>query len=220
MTILKRYTNEELQILLDSSTSFREFLRKIKSYSGSGSGAYQSSKNYLIKRGLNIPDYNPVYYFRKRIPENELFIENSKVDRATIKKRLIKGNLIEYKCKKCNLIDTWQDEKIVLELEHINGINNDNRLENLCFLCPNCHSQTVTNSGRRNKKNYICNCGNEIYKGSSKCRVCYRKYIKRKVDRPILEILLEDVEKYGYVGTGRKYGVSDNAIRKWIKSQN
>jgi hypothetical protein len=39
----------------------------------------------------------------------------------------------------------------------------------------------------------------------------------RKVERPSLDILLKDIEEIGYKGTGRKYGVSDNSIRKWIK---
>ena len=46
-----------------------------------------------------------------------------------------------------------------------------------------------------------------------------RFYIeKRKVERPNYELLKEEVSKYGYSKTGRKYGVSDNSIRKWIKT--
>ena len=36
-------------------------------------------------------------------------------------------------------------------------------------------------------------------------------------NRPIKEQLLEDIKNLGYSGTGRKYNVSDNCIRKWIK---
>lgn len=77
-------------------------------------------------------------------PNEEVFIEHSTLHRASIKRRIINGNLISYKCRDCNNIGTWNDKEIILELEHINGINNDHRLENLCFLCPNCHSQTAT----------------------------------------------------------------------------
>ena len=45
------------------------------------------------------------------------------------------------KFMKCQI---WNDKKLSLQLDHINGDNSDNRLENLRFLCPNCHTQTET----------------------------------------------------------------------------
>jgi 5-methylcytosine-specific restriction endonuclease McrA len=64
-----------------------------------------------------------------------------------VKGRIVKGNLLDYKCSKCSIED-WCGETIVLDLDHINGNNKDNRLSNLRFLCPNCHSQTDTYKGR------------------------------------------------------------------------
>jgi hypothetical protein len=64
-----------------------------------------------------------------------------------LKNRLINENLIEKKCKICG-IDQWMGKEITLQLDHINGINNDHRLENLQLLCPNCHSQTETYCGK------------------------------------------------------------------------
>ncbi len=80
---------------------------------------------------------------------NEIFCENSKATRSTTKKYIIKNKLIKYKCSKCENSGNWLDTILVLHLEHINGVNNDNRLENLTFLCPNCHSQTPTYAGKR-----------------------------------------------------------------------
>lgn len=57
------------------------------------------------------------------------------------KSHLIKANLIEYKCSCCGITE-WNGKPLTLQLHHINGNNRDNRLENLTFLCPNCHSQT------------------------------------------------------------------------------
>jgi 5-methylcytosine-specific restriction endonuclease McrA len=54
---------------------------------------------------------------------------------------------MEYKCQCCG-ISEWLDKPISLQLDHINGINNDHRIENLRFLCPNCHSQTDTYAGK------------------------------------------------------------------------
>lgn len=89
--------------------------------------------------------------------DQKLFVNNSTSPRCVIRRRIIENNLIDYKCSCCGLTE-WQGRQISLELDHINGINNDNRLENLRFLCPNCHSQTVTygsknlNSAYKNTK--------------------------------------------------------------------
>lgn len=69
-----------------------------------------------------------------------------------IKERLLQEGLIEEKCTKCGVGDDWQDERLVLELDHINGVRDDHRFKNLRLLCPNCHSQTPTFRGR-NKNN-------------------------------------------------------------------
>jgi Zn finger protein HypA/HybF involved in hydrogenase expression len=81
------------------------------------------------------------------IPNEDAFVEGSKYTTLFLKARIEKDDLLEYKCAECS-ISSWRDKKIVLELDHINGINNDNRLENLRYLCPNCHSQTDTFRGR------------------------------------------------------------------------
>lgn len=73
-------------------------------------------------------------------------VENSTYSNMTkFKSRLIKANLIEYKC--CGITE-WNGKPLTLQLHHINGNNRDNRLENLTFLCPNCHSQTDNFSGK------------------------------------------------------------------------
>lgn len=66
------------------------------------------------------------------------------------------------------------------------------------------------------KKNKCKDCSVVISKDAERCEPCYR-INSRKCQRPSLNVLLEDVKKLGYCGTGRKYGVTDNAIRKWIK---
>lgn len=84
---------------------------------------------------------------------NEIFIENSMVSRTKLKQEIIKQQIIPFVCQKCQNNGIWLGEKLTLQLDHKNGIRNDNRKENLRFLCPNCHSQTETfNVGRTERK--------------------------------------------------------------------
>lgn len=83
---------------------------------------------------------------------NEILVKNSSYTNiASLKKRVLDNKLLEYKCQECG-IHTWKGKPLSLHLDHINGINNDHRLENLRFLCPNCHSQTDTYAGKNKRK--------------------------------------------------------------------
>ena len=72
--------------------------------------------------------------------------------RSHIKRMLLEAGMIREKCYECGLTH-WLGSKLTLHIDHINGIGTDNRLENLRMLCPNCHSQTDTFSGRNVRRN-------------------------------------------------------------------
>ena len=69
---------------------------------------------------------------------------------------------------------------------------------------------------QRKIKRYYCECGEEICKGSKVCIKC-SAHNQRKVERPSTETLLNDIKNSNYVQVGKKYGVSDNTKRKWLK---
>lgn len=91
-------------------------------------------------------------YNDKLITEEILEGKHPQYGTAKLKQRLIKEGYLENKCSDCGLKDTWNNKPIVLHLDHINGVNNDHRLDNLRLLCPNCHSQTDTWCGRGKNK--------------------------------------------------------------------
>lgn len=109
------------------------------------------------------------------IPFEEILVEHSTyLGLASLKRRLLRAGLLTYHCYICGIKD-WLGEKLSLELDHINGIPDDNRLENLRLLCPNCHSQTPTYKSKRLKKHWFCPCGKEIQKYSKHCNRCEAK---------------------------------------------
>lgn len=81
----------------------------------------------------------------------QVLVEGSEYSRSSLKRRLIKDAILENKCAICGQLPTWNGEPLVLILDHTNGISNDNRLENLRILCPNCNSQQPTFAGRNKR---------------------------------------------------------------------
>lgn len=77
-----------------------------------------------------------------------------KMARGSIKRRLLELGLIREQCSRCGLT-AWRGKPLIIHLDHINGVRNDWRLENLRMLCPNCHSQTPTFSGRNVKRERV-----------------------------------------------------------------
>jgi hypothetical protein len=119
---------------------------------------------------------------------------------------------------------------MALILDHINGVATDNRLENLRIVCANCAATLDTHCGRNvNRERNCAVCGRSfVPKGrdqrqcSAACgglsdRSCAASRARRTVERPPYEQLRSEIAATSYLAVGRKYGVSDNAIRKWIR---
>lgn len=152
---LKNITAVEMSTILSQSKSMREVILTF-GLSPNGSGGYRNIKNKIISLGLDIPKYN--YYGggnAQRFPAARVFCQNSSYSRQRLKARIINEKLIEYKCSWCGNSGEWCGKKLSLHIDHINGVNDDDRLENLRFLCPNCHSQTETYAGKKNIKSTI-----------------------------------------------------------------
>lgn len=119
-----------------------------------------------------------------------------------------------------------------LILDHVNGVPNDNRIDNLRIVCPNCAATLATHCGRKNRllDRECVLCGKLFRPRQAQQRYCSpecgtrhktrRRAPKpslRKVPRPSYDQLMSDVRSGSLLAASRKYGVSDNAIRKWIR---
>ena len=91
----------------------------------------------------------------KRIPLNELLVKNSTYSTTHLKNRLYRENVKERICEKCEQGEIWNGEKMSLILDHINGISNDHRIENLRIVCPNCNATLPTHCGKLTHKKRI-----------------------------------------------------------------
>jgi hypothetical protein len=80
-------------------------------------------------------------------PIDTYLVAGRRTNRTHLKSRLLHAGLKENRCEECGLTE-WRGRRLSMALHHINGDGRDNRLENLLFLCPNCHSQTPNFAGR------------------------------------------------------------------------
>jgi hypothetical protein len=145
-----KYTQEKLEKVVSEALSIAEVCRGLGLKSCGGN--YKTLKDkfklwdidtkHFTGQGHNQGDkFKP---FGKKYELEEVLIENSPYKSSYhLKARLYKEGLKEIKCEECGL-EYWNNKVITLELDHVNGITNDNRIENLRILCPNCHSQTET----------------------------------------------------------------------------
>jgi Zn finger protein HypA/HybF involved in hydrogenase expression len=171
--MLYSWSDAELQEMVQASTSWTGLMRLC--------GYKQGRKNkpfvHTLRRKLDALNLSTDHFKWQRDPESyaavllrgpprkrkkdlvDVFVSNSNYDRSVLKSRLLADLHWPYECNKCknrhfDVVDgrvLWMDEPVTLQLEHKNGVNNDNRLENLELLCPLCHSQTSTYGGKNSK---------------------------------------------------------------------
>jgi hypothetical protein len=205
---------EKLEEIVKSSQTITEVIKKLGLRAAGGN--YKSIKkrldNFEIDTSHFSPDKIRKEKFLKMISENKVELNeilklNSSYNRGHLKNRLYNEGLKQRCCELCGQGEEWMGKKMSLILDHINGVHDDNRIENLRIVCPNCNATLDTHCSK-----------NISYREKTSEKKIVSYINKRKVERPSYEQLIIEIETLGYSGTGRKYGVSDNAIRKWEKT--
>lgn len=85
---------------------------------------------------------------REKYQLEEVFVKNSSITQKVLRGYVERHHVISYKCSVCGCDGHWQNGTISLELDHIDGDNTNNEIENLRYLCPNCHALTNTYRGK------------------------------------------------------------------------
>lgn len=158
-SILWTLSKEKCIELIENNDTISDILKSLNMCPNGGNSAtlYKIFKEYNIdiSKFKSTNKGRKFKNFKTLVSNNDLFIKNSKHSRKTAKLRILKEKLIPYVCEQCGQLPIWNGKELVLVLDHINGINNDHRLENLRFLCPNCNAQQDTFCGKHYRQKDI-----------------------------------------------------------------
>jgi hypothetical protein len=233
-----RYSEAEARRAICESLSHAEALRRL--------GLRPSGGNHaLFRRYVDEVWQVPTNHFEptraqrrglqhEKIPMSQILVENSSYSRRSLKRRLFDSGVKARSCELCDQTEEWRGSRMSLILDHINCVPDDNRLENLRIVCPNCAATFETHCGRKNQRIHALReceiCGGEFVPNTSQQRHCSRECgtrhrnrqpgpfpSVRRVERPPYETLLEETRTLGFSAVGRRYGVSGNAVRKWMR---
>jgi hypothetical protein len=232
-----RYSEEEASEAIAASLSWSEALRRLGMCHTGGANAVL--RKYAAIWGISTDHFDPYAAVRgsgkrPRRPLEEILVEHSSFARNHLKERLYDAGLKQPICELCGQGELWRGRRMGLILDHVNGVSDDNRIENLRIVCPNCAATLDTHCARARKlvraSRQCGRCGAAFrpkYAAQRYCsRECGTRHERkvgprpgmRRVERPPYPQLVREVRALGYSGTGRRYGVSDNAVRKWMRS--
>ena len=237
MFVSPRYSEAEARQAVAASLSYAETLRRLGMCASGGGHAVL--KKYLAIWNIATDHFDAhavrdaALRRRAPVPLSELLVLGGTARSSKLKARLYREGLKDRRCELCGQGEVWRGRRMSLILDHANGDSSDNRLENLRIVCPNCNATLDTHCGRnRRLHGRAClHCG-ESYSASHReqrfcSRLCAQRHTRagrpnlqtrRVLERPRYEQLRSEVADLGWEGVGRKYGVSGNAIRKWVRS--
>jgi hypothetical protein len=232
-----RYTREQAAAAVAESKSFSETLRRLGLRPAGGN--HRTLRKYVKLWDISTSHFDPNWATRSRNgrarrPLDEILAAGSTFSRGHLKERLYDEGIKRRRCEMCGQGENWRGRPMALILDHINGVGNDHRLENLRIVCPNCAATLDTHCGRANRRPPVerrcARCGEQFRVRYASHRFCSQSCgrraprgnrgvpapERRTARRPSLTQLRSEIDSLGYSATGRKYGVSDNAVRKWL----
>lgn len=229
------WTEPELIKACETSVTYGEVLQKLGMVPVGGN--YKTIKKYIEILKIDVSHFlgRGASKFKNGSPYKinlrEVLIENCEkyIRGATLKKRLIEEKLLKNECYICGLTK-WLGNPITLHMDHINGNNKDNRLENLRILCPNCHSQTDTYCGKNIKKHshlpkiiiekFCIDCNVKVSKKSKRCKKCEalrRQKEEFKIEWPSDEEIFKMYLEKGVSKTAKIIGCSHSGVQKRLE---
>jgi len=232
-----RYTERQARKAVAESFTYTQVLRRLGLCPAGGNAALL--KKWLARWDISTEHFDPRHDRRSgaRAPKalSEILVEGSTYARSNLKARLYDSGLKRPICELCGQGELWRGKPLGLILDHVNGVRDDNRLENLRIVCPNCAATFDTHCGRKNRLEPVERacllCGATFRAKYPRQRYCsgacgtraprpsrgVPKPQLRRVERPPYDQLLREIAASSWSAVGRRYGVSDNAVRKWVR---
>lgn len=229
------FAEEAIRRAIASASCWSDALRTLGLRAAGGN--FRTIKKHAERLGISTEHFDPSIAraranARRGLPLETFLVEGSTYHRGHLKSRLYQEGLKVRACELCGQGEEWNGRTMALILDHINGVANDHRLNNLRIVCPNCAATLATHCGKnkaRKPETRSCErCRDEYVTKRPEQRFCslpcwYKSPRRvaphlRKVDRPPYEQLLREIDETSWSAVGRKYGVSDNAVRKWVRS--
>lgn len=234
MRIMDQYNKSEIEEIVARNYSYNSCLKEM-GYSGISGDTIKALKSKLQDLNISTEHFttggmkSEEQGIKQKIqnPYTELFVKDSSYIQSTLRRYYIKL-FPPQECAICHLPLIWNNKPLTLILDHINGNNRDDRLENLRWVCPNCNSQLDTTGSRNIHRhaNTCIDCGKIITKGALRCRDCQILWRNnplnpdRKNDYPSRELLKELIYTKTFNEIGRQYDVDGNTIRQWCRKLN
>jgi len=148
--VYSAYSEEELREVIACCMNYKEIIETLRI----NMFYHKYLKKFIEEHNIDISHFKQgLACVERKITIKDKLIKGDKcVGSYTIKEYLVKNNIVENKCSVCKLPPIWNNKPLTLQLDHINGDHFDNRVENLRLICPNCHTQTDTFTGRNTAK--------------------------------------------------------------------
>ena len=150
----RTWTDDQLIEAVAAGTTWSDCIRAL-GLSDTSAGNWKTVQRRAEELNLDFSHFQGKSVGRggQRRPLEEILVKGSTYTTSGLKRKLLDAGLKEARCEGCNGAE-WRGVPMPLEVEHVNGISNDHRVENLQLLCPNCHALTTTwrgrNIGKRN----------------------------------------------------------------------
>lgn len=213
LNLVDKPSKEEFAKIVAEALCVKDVVRAL------GYGTVNGANSATVKKRINAEQLDISHFKRKAMKtyaDSDVFCFNTEASQSVLRKRFKNGNYASYCCAICGQQPFWQGKQLTLILDHIDGNNRNGELSNLRWVCPNCNQQLPTTGFHGIKyrdPTYVANLS-----AAAKPKPMETK--SRVISRPERDKLIVEIFNSNFSAVGKHYGVSPNAVQKWLQFYN